>query len=74
MSNIYTMTKRSKSALVIHEARRNQIVNTVSVDGEIIGEPNVSGTVGLVSVKKGTSRKVYMYNLTNGSLIKVNSV
>jgi hypothetical protein len=68
------MTVRNKSTVVIHEASRGQIVRSVYVDGDIVGSPNVSGTIGLVSVKKGSTNKVYIYNLTNGSLIKINCV
>jgi hypothetical protein len=74
MTKIYTFNVRTKNTLWISDAKTGQKIRTVSVDGEIISNPNVSGDIGYISVKKGNVTKVYVYNLRNGSIIKINSL
>jgi len=74
MNLIYSMNKRSDNTLAIYNATTSQTTKIVSVDGSIIGTPNVSGSTGTVNVKKGTTTKVYVYDLRNGSVQKIYNV
>lgn len=70
---MYSYTIKNKNTLAIRDAR-GQLVRTVTVDGNIIGSPIVNGDTGMVNVKKGTTNKVYINNLSNGSVKKIFSV
>jgi hypothetical protein len=74
MSTIYSFTTRSSNALTIKNANNGQTIAIVSVDGEILGSPNVSGDTGVVNVKKGNVTKAYVYNLKNGSVKNIYAV
>lgn len=71
---MYTYTVKNKNTLVIHDAKRGQLIRTVNVDGNIVGSPLINGTNGMVNVKKGSTNKVYVTNLKNGSVVKIFSV
>jgi hypothetical protein len=71
---MYTYTVKNKNTLAIHDAKRGQLIRTVNVDGDIVGSPLINGTNGMVNVKKGSTNKVYVTNLKNGSVVKIFSV
>jgi len=74
MSAIYSFLTKTKNTLAIINAKNGQTIRIVTVDGEITGSPNVSGEIGYIQVKKGNVTKVYVYNLKNGTIIKINTV
>lgn len=68
------MTIKGPKSLAIYNANTGQVVKIVTVDGDIIGTPNVSGDTGTVVVRKNNMQKTYVYDLKNGSVKKIFNV
>jgi len=71
MNTLYSMTVRGRNSLAIFNASTGHVIKLITVDGDIVGSPNVSGDTGLVNVIKNGSSKTYVYNLTNGTVKKI---
>ena len=71
MNTLYSMTIRGKNSLAIFNATTGHVIKLVTVDGDIIGSPNVSGDTGMVNVFKNGSNKTYIFNLKNGTVKKI---
>jgi len=65
------LTLNSNHSIAIKNSRTGQTIKILTVDGEIIGGPSVSGDTGYVSVKKGGVNKTYVYDMTKGTVIKI---
>lgn len=74
MKPIFSMTIKGPKSLAIYNANTGQVVKIVTVDGDIIGTPNVSGDTGTVVVRKNNMQKTYVYDLKNGSVKKIFNV
>jgi len=74
MNTTLTMVKKSDNRVAIISTSTGQTIKTLTVDGTIIGGPNVSGDVGTVQVKKGNIVKMYIYDLKNGTVKKIFTV
>lgn len=69
MKNVFTMSLRGSRTVGIHNASTGQLSRVLTVDGDVVGTPNVSGTTGIINAKKGSTNKTYVYDLPSGKLI-----
>jgi len=71
MKQTFILTLHTKHSVAIKNAENSQTIKILTVDGNIIGGPNVSGTTGYVSVEKNSTTKTYVYDLLKGTVIKI---
>lgn len=71
MKNTFTVSLRSLRTFGVHDALTGQLLRIITVDGDIVGTPNASGSIGTINVKKGSVNKTYIYNLESGKIANI---